>query len=113
MILGNTSVDRQSFITPSDTSVSKKVQEITGVPSEAASEQWRAYENLYRWIVKNTEPSIDSYTPVHPIILSDTISWKKDFWRMPSETLKDKTGDCEDMVGIGLFLIQPRNIILE
>lgn len=94
---GWTQQDRQSFITPSDTTVSAKVREITTAYSGDASKLWRDYEIIYRWVVKNIEYSYDSYLPLLPSTLSGTFTWRKGFWRMPAETLTDKTGDCEDM----------------
>ncbi len=89
--------DRQSFVTPDDVEVSANVQEITDGYSEDVNELWRDYDRLYRWVVKNIDYSGDSYTPLLPDVMNGNLRWKQEFWRMPAETLKDKTGDCEDM----------------
>ena len=95
--LGLTSQDMQSFITPDNSAVSAQVREITGGYSENVNERWRDYERLYRWVVNNIYYSYDSYMPVLPGTLSGELTWREDYWRMPEETLGDKTGDCEDM----------------
>ncbi len=89
--------DTQSFITPDDSEVSAKVQEITGDYSEDVNELWRDYERLYRWVVKNIGYNEDSYTPFLPDVMNGNLRWAHEFWRMPAETLDDKVGDCEDM----------------
>ena len=89
--------DAQSFITPNDPVISARVSEITGGYSQDVNEFWRDYERLYRWVTRNIEYSYDSSTPILPKIMSGTLTWSSGFWRMPTETLKDETGDCEDM----------------
>jgi len=88
--------DGQCFITPDDPEISAKVQEITEGYSEDANEFWRDHARLFRWIVQNIEYSADSPTPLLPKSINGTLEWKKDFWRMPVETMRDGTGDCED-----------------
>ncbi|MBL7165170.1 MAG: hypothetical protein ISS55_01635 [Dehalococcoidales bacterium] len=95
--LGLTPQDEQSFITPDNLSVSAKVQEITGGYSENVSEYWRDFELLYRWVANNISYSYDSYIPFLPETMSGELSWSKECWRTPEETLEDETGDCEDM----------------
>ena len=95
--LGSTPQDRQSFINPSNSSVSAKVQEITGGYSENVDEYWRDCERLYRWVVNNISYSYDSHMPVLPETPSGELTWQGGYWRMPEETLRDETGDCEDM----------------
>lgn len=94
---GNSPQDRQSYITPKDVMISQKVQEITNGYSEETGEYWADLERLYRWVVNNIEYSSDSYTPLLSTSMSAEFSWRKDFWRTPAETMKDKSGDCEDM----------------
>ncbi len=95
--LGDTPEDRQSFITPNNSSVSAKVLEVTGGYSGDVSDYWRDCERLYRWVVSNISYSSDSYMPILPETISDGLVWQQDYWRMPEETLGDETGDCEDM----------------
>ncbi len=95
--MGLTQRDRQSYITPNDSAVSAKVQEITGGYNGDNNELWSDYHQMYTWIVKNIDYSSDTYTPVLPESISDVFTWKKEFWRTPAETLTDKNGDCEDM----------------
>jgi len=89
--------DCQNFITPDDPAISAIVQEIAGGYSQDVFEYWDDSERLYRWVVENIEYTRDSYTPVLPEIMDETLKWGRDFWRMPSETLEDRAGDCEDM----------------
>lgn len=94
--LGN-GQDCQGFITPDDPEVSAKVLEITGGYAQDVDEFWRDYQRLYQWVTKNIKYTTDSYTPILPELMDGTLAWKQEFWRMPTETLKDKAGDCEDM----------------
>ena len=95
--LGLSSQDQQSFITPNNSSVSDKVQDITGGYTGESDKYWRDCERLYRWVVENISYSYDSHTPLLPSAISDNLKWHKGYWRMPEETLEDETGDCEDM----------------
>ena len=89
--------DAQQFITPNDPVVSATVQEITGGHTEEVDELWGDYRRLFQWIVKNIEYSLDSPTPLLPEPVGGSLGWVSDFWRLPVETINDKTGDCEDM----------------
>lgn len=89
--------DTQQFITPGDEKVSVKALEIAGTFSEDNHEMWNDYHRLYQWVVNNIKYSYDSYVPILPQIPSGTLTWSRDYWRTPAETLQDKTGDCEDM----------------
>ncbi len=107
--LGLTSQDMQGFITPNNSVVSAKVQEITGGYSENVSEYWRDFERLYRWVVNNISYSYDSYVPVLPDNISGELVWREEFWRMPEETLEDETGDCEDMAVLLASMLRSYN----
>ncbi len=89
--------NKQSFITPNNSSVSAKVLEITGGYSEDINEYWRDCERLYQWIVNNIAYSYDSYIPILPETISGELIWRQEYWRTPEETIGDETGDCEDM----------------
>ncbi len=95
--LGLTPQDKQSFITSSNSLVSAKVLEVTGGYSGSVNDYWRDCERLYRWVVDNITYSHDSYLPILPESISGRLIWGQEYWRMPKETLEDKTGDCEDM----------------
>jgi hypothetical protein len=92
--------DSQKYITPENANVSLTVKNVAGIYSEDNNEKWRDYEALYRWVVTNIKYSYDSYLPILPITLSGNLTWREGFWRMPEETLADKTGDCEDMANL-------------
>lgn len=89
--------DGQGFITPDDPIISTKVQEITEGYSEETDEFWRDYRRLFQWVVKTIEYSFDSPSPLLPESIGGTLEWVNDFWRLPVETIRDETGDCEDM----------------
>jgi len=95
--LGDNQQDMQSFITPDNSVVSTKVKEITGGFSEDVNEHWADYQRLYTWVVSNIKYSYDSYTPYLPETISGKLVWQAECWRTPEETIKDNTGDCEDM----------------
>jgi len=89
--------DGQRFIIPDAPEISAKVQEITEGYSEDPKEFWGDYGRLFRWILKNIEYSSDSPTPILPESIGGTLEWRGDFWRTPVETIRDGTGDCEDL----------------
>ena len=107
--LGSSSKDMQSFITPGNPSVSAKVKEITGGYSEDVDEYWMDCQRLYRWTVNNISYSCDSYIPCFPGVISGEFIWRQEYWRMPEETLNDKTGDCEDMAVLLASMIRSYN----
>ena len=87
--------DGQRLIMPDDPEIVAKVQEITGGYSE--EELWKDYTRLYQWIIRNIKYSLDSPTPILPESVNGTLEWGEDFWRTPAETIRDGTGDCEDI----------------
>ena len=107
--LGWTPQDKQNFLTPNNSSVSAKVQEIAGGYSENVNERWRDYERLYRWVVNNISYSYDSYMPVLPGNLSGELVWQESCWRVPEETLEAETGDCEDMAVLLASMLRSYN----
>ena len=89
--------DSQGYITPDTQAIGDKVLEVTGGYTSGGNEIWTDYQRLYNWVVSNIEYSYDSYMPVLPEILGGGLTWRKECWKMPRETLEDKVGDCEDM----------------
>jgi hypothetical protein len=89
--------DSCKFITPAESTISSLVQQVTGGFSENVGERWADIRRLYTWTVNNIEYATDSYTPILPHSPRGDLKWRGEFWRMPSETLADKAGDCEDM----------------
>jgi hypothetical protein len=94
-------VDRKLFITPLDESIGAEVDEIAGSLSGNVEEMWADYYRLYDWVVANVMYSFDSRLPILPDLpcnfTPELMLWKADYWRLPSETLAERTGDCEDM----------------
>jgi len=107
--LGLTSQDRQSFITPNNSVVSAKVQEITGGYTGDTDKYWRDFERLYRWVVANISYSNDSPMPLLPETISGPLIWREECWRTPEETLREKTGDCEDMAALLASMLRNYN----
>ncbi|MFC1989135.1 transglutaminase-like domain-containing protein [Chloroflexota bacterium] len=107
--LGLTSQDMQSFITPDNLTVSIKVKEIAGSYSEDTNEFWRDYQRLYRWVVNNIDYSYDSPTPKLPKYISGNLTWERDYWRTPEETIENETGDCEDMATLLASMLRNYN----
>ncbi len=89
--------DCQRFITPDEPEVWAKVLEITGGYSPDNVELWKDYGRMFQWILRDIDYSADSSTPLLPESINGTLGWRDDFWRMPVETIRDGTGDCEDM----------------
>ena len=87
--------DSQRFITPDEPEISAKVQEIAGDYSEETL--WKGYASLFRWMIRDIKYSADSPIPLLPESINGTLDWGRDFWRLPTETIRDGAGDCEDM----------------
>ena len=47
--------------------------------------------------------------PILPQTISDDLVWQQDYWRMPEETIEDKTGDCEDMAVLLASMLRSYN----
>lgn len=101
--------DRMSFVTPDAPAVASLVQELTGGYSEDPAEYWKDIEVLYRWVTQNIEYYPDTYAPLLPEFIGDELTWVNDFWRMPEETLKDRVGDCDDMVTLLVSMLMRYN----
>jgi len=101
--------EKQGFVTPDNSLVSARVQEITGDYSGDVSDYWRDCERLYRWVTDNISYSYDSYMPALPEDMSGELVWWPSCWRMPEDTLTDETGDCEDMAVLLASMLQSYN----
>ncbi|UCH43141.1 MAG: transglutaminase domain-containing protein [Dehalococcoidales bacterium] len=86
-----------SFITPDDPLIETKIQEIIDGPPKDTSEYWMDCFRIYCWVNSHIGYTMDTYTPVLPGATNDSLKWRPDFWRMPTETLNDGVGDCEDI----------------
>jgi len=99
--------DCQRFITPDDPAVTAIVQETTDGFSE--EKFWKDYIKLFHWVMTNIQYSLDSPIPLLPESVNETLDWGKDFWRTPAETIRDKTGDCEDTAALLTSLLLSYN----
>jgi len=98
------------YITPDDPAVISSMYSITGGWSNPGdwNEYWSDVYKLYKWVADNIMYSYDSPEPVLPGI-GGYLAWRDDFWRFPNETLRDGTGDCEDMANLLASLILAYN----
>jgi len=94
------------FITPDDPLVVSLMYNVTGGWSNTSDwfEYWFDVYLLYKWVVDNIKYSHDSPEPVLPDV-GETVFWRNSFWRFPNETIRDGTGDCEDMANLLASLI--------
>jgi hypothetical protein len=87
----------QLYFSPNDPDVAAKTLAVAGVFSQNNNEFWADYQRLYQWVVDNIEYNYDTNIPFMPTGVNGNIKWFADYWKMPSETLADTRGDCEDM----------------
>ena len=96
--LGNSCEDKNSFITPADADVAARVMSIAGEYSSDVVEQWSDFYALFNWVASNIDYNHDTRSPwLPPTPGYALLAWQNDYWKTPSETLQDGTGDCEDM----------------
>jgi len=98
------------YITPDDPLVVSLMLSVTGGWSNPSdmSEAWSDMYKLYKWVVDNIMYSYDSPEPLLPDI-GGSVIWWNEFWRFPNETIRDRTGDCEDMANLLASLILAHN----
>jgi len=98
------------YITPDDPLVVSVMLSVTGGWSNPSdwNEAWSDMFRLYKWVVDNIRYSYDSPEPLLPDI-GGTVFWRSEFWRFPNETIRDGTGDCEDMANLLASLILAHN----
>jgi len=87
------------FVTPDDPSVKELVLNITGgwTDKSSTAELLSDLKKLYDWVVDNIDYRYDGLYPVLPDKPMGNLSFVDEMWQMPSETLKLRMGDCEDM----------------
>lgn len=87
------------FVTPDDPLVRGLVLNITGGWTDKSSteELLSDLKKLYDWVVDNIDYRYDGLYPVLPDKPMGNLSFVDEMWQMPSETLKLRMGDCEDM----------------
>jgi hypothetical protein len=96
------------FVTPKDPAVIEKMIEITRGHEDPDSmdEFWADTRSLFDWIRDRISYGADS---PYPYLYSDPsypIRWFGHSVRFPSETLYDRTGDCEDQALLLLSLMR-------
>jgi predicted nucleic acid-binding Zn-ribbon protein len=87
------------FVTPDDPLVKELVLNITGgwTDKSSTAELLSDLKKLYDWVVDNIDYRYDGLYPVLPDKPMGNLSFVDEMWQMPSETLKLRMGDCEDM----------------
>jgi predicted nucleic acid-binding Zn-ribbon protein len=87
------------FVTPDDPLVRSLVLNITGgwTDKSSTAELLSDLKKLYDWVVDNIDYRYDGLYPVLPDKPMGNLSFVDEMWQMPSETLKLRMGDCEDM----------------
>ncbi|MEM2944622.1 MAG: transglutaminase-like domain-containing protein [Methanomassiliicoccales archaeon] len=91
-------MDIESFITPTDRLVQDTVFNITGGWSDDSNwdEYWDDIKELYLRVCNNIEYRYDGLYPLLPNEPQDALTFRKEMWQFPNETLLLKSGDCED-----------------
>jgi hypothetical protein len=92
--------DSEQYITPNDLSVMLQVASVAGAFSPDANERWNDYQRMYDWVVNNITYSTDTGLPILPETPDGKLDWLAEYWKMPSETISDTYGDCEDMANL-------------
>ncbi|MGQ9478653.1 MAG: transglutaminase-like domain-containing protein [Thermoproteota archaeon] len=89
--------DRMMFVTPDDPEVCSLVVKITGGWRNPSGweEFWSDVKTMYDWVVNNINYSYDSPFPVLPDY-GGVLKWREEVFRFSNETIRSKTGDCED-----------------
>ncbi len=91
--------DATQFVTPYDEDVEDLVDWLV-TPFDAGdwNKAWEDFLWMFHWVRNNIEYSYDSPLPVLPLDLLEggDLSWFKEFWQFPWETIYWQTGDCED-----------------
>jgi transglutaminase-like putative cysteine protease len=87
------------FVTPDDPLVRGLVLNITGgwTDNSSTAELFSDLKKLYDWVVDNIDYRYDGLYPVLPDKPMGNLRFVDEMWQMPSETLKLRMGDCEDM----------------
>ena len=103
--------DAELYVTPEDPDVVAQAQDIVGEFPTNVNQRWRGFQRLYEWVVNNIDYSSDTPIPLLPPTLdsNDTIQWFAEYWKMPTETMADGNGDCEDMANLLASLILSYN----
>jgi hypothetical protein len=92
--------DSERIITPNDPAVAEKVLEVVGTFSDDWDIVWQDYQKMYQWVEDNIEYMHDTNMPILPETPDGDIVWNAEYWKLPSETLEDGSGDCEDIAGL-------------
>jgi hypothetical protein len=58
---------------------------------------WNDYRRMHNWVINNILYYADTGLPILPETPDGDLDWMAEYWKMPSETLTDGSGDCEDM----------------
>jgi hypothetical protein len=100
------------FITPNDPAITNKTLEITGELNRSSTLglDWPKIKALYDWVNNNIEYCDDGLYPQLPSNLEDVrtkgLSQTNQMAQYPNETLRIRTGDCEDTAVLLVSMIR-------
>jgi len=100
--------DPRVYVTPSDPAVIATVNAVTyGKTDPLRDEDLRLYlRMLYDWVSVNVKPSPDPLYPMLPVAPSGQVSFINEVWQYPNETLRLRSGDCEDAATLLLSMVR-------
>lgn len=103
--------DEKTLITPDDPDVQSLMLSVTGGWSNHNdfNEYWNDVKALYDWVVTNIEYRYDGFYPILPYSPYGDVWYFEEMWQLPSETINEKKGDCEDQAILLTSLIYAYN----
>ena len=86
------------LITPDNDGVMEITFQITITTGDEKTEiqRWIDIRELFDWVDENIVYTFDSYQPLLPEDVSESLQWVRDTYRYPNETLSERRGDDED-----------------
>ncbi len=95
--------DAMQYVTPADALVLEATEAVVdSLDSDDEGRRWQDYEKLYHWVTRNIAYSADSPLPDLPrdLMAGGSVDLVPEYWRLPAETLREGTGDCEDQANL-------------
>lgn len=103
--------DEKLLITPDDPAVQSLVLSVTGGWSDQSdwNEYWDDVKALYDWVVNNVEYRYDGLCSILPDTPYGDVEYFNEMWQLPSETINERKGDCDDQAILLASLIYAYN----